>query len=117
MLRPYAIDGEVITTNNRGHLKINWRCPSGNHSFVMGSTPSDHRWRHRAKTGLRRLSTQKSFKNDIEIKSNPISALRYPPGDDASQWIQHDAEQPDRHLPGSVFPLPPVIHLKRDAVR
>ena len=24
-----------------------------------------------------------------------------PPGDGASQWIKHDAEQPDRHLPDS----------------
>jgi len=24
-----------------------------------------------------------------------------PHGDDASQWIQHDAERPDKHLPGS----------------
>jgi len=25
------------------------------------------------------------------------------PGDGASQWIQHDAEQPDRHPPGSAW--------------
>jgi len=26
-----------------------------------------------------------------------------PQGDGASQWIQHDAELPDRHLPGSAW--------------
>ena len=54
-LRPYTIDGEVITTNNRGHLKIKGRYPSGIHSFVMGSTPSDHRWKYRAQTALKRF--------------------------------------------------------------
>jgi len=54
-LRPHTIDGEVITTNNRGHLKIKGRYPSGNYSFVMGSTPSDHRWRHCARRALRRF--------------------------------------------------------------
>jgi len=37
----------------------------------------------------------------IKHRSNPVSAHPHPPGDDASQWIQHDAEQPDKHLPGS----------------
>ncbi len=32
---------------------------------------------------------------------NPASDHRHPQGDGASQWIQHDAERPDRHLPGS----------------
>ena len=34
-------------------------------------------------------------------RQRPLSAHRHPPGDGASQWIQHDAEQPDRHPPGS----------------
>jgi len=54
-LRPHTIDGEVITTINRGHLKIKGRYPSGNYSFVMGSTPSDHRWKRAARTALRRF--------------------------------------------------------------
>jgi len=54
-LRPYTIDGEVITTNNRGHLKIKGKYPSGNHSFAMGTTPSDYRWKYRAKTALKRF--------------------------------------------------------------
>jgi len=39
----------------------------------------------------------------IKHQSNPISAHPHPPGDGASQSIQHDAEQPDRHLPGSAW--------------
>jgi hypothetical protein len=54
-LRPYTIDGEVIMINNRGHLKIKGLYPSGTYSFVMGSTPSDHRWKHRARTALKRF--------------------------------------------------------------
>jgi len=54
-LRPYTIDGEVVTTNNRGHLKIKGRYPSGNYSFVMGSSPSDHRWKRAAGTALKRF--------------------------------------------------------------
>jgi len=54
-LRPYTIDGEVVTTNNRGHLKIKGTYPSGTHSFAMGTTPSDHRWKYRAKTALKRF--------------------------------------------------------------
>ncbi len=54
-LRSYTIDGEVITINNRGHLKIKGNYPSGNLSFATGTTPSDYRWKHRAKTALRRF--------------------------------------------------------------
>jgi hypothetical protein len=54
-LRPYTIDGEVITANNRGHLKIKGKYPSGTHSFAMGTTPSDYRWKYRAKTALKRF--------------------------------------------------------------
>jgi hypothetical protein len=54
-LRPYTIDGEVVTTNNRGHLKIKGKYPSGTHSFAMGTTPSDYRWKYRAKTALKRF--------------------------------------------------------------
>jgi hypothetical protein len=45
----------VITTNNRGHLKIKGKYPSGNHSFAMGTTPSDHRWIFKAKKALKRF--------------------------------------------------------------
>jgi hypothetical protein len=41
--------------NNRGHLKIKGKYPSGNLSFAMGTTPSDYRWKHRAKTALKRF--------------------------------------------------------------
>jgi hypothetical protein len=54
-LLPYTIDGEVVTTNNRGHLKIKGKYPSGTHSFAMGTTPSDYRWKYRAKTALKRF--------------------------------------------------------------
>jgi len=54
-LRPYTVDGEVVTTNNRGHLKIKGRYPSGTRSFAMGTTPSDKHWRCRAKTALKRF--------------------------------------------------------------
>ena len=54
-LRPYTIDGEVIAINNRGHLKIKGRYHSGTYSFVMGSTPSDHKWKHRARSVLKRF--------------------------------------------------------------
>ena len=30
-----------------------------------------------------------------------LNTTRYQPGDGASQWIQHDSEQPDKHPPGS----------------
>lgn len=40
-------------TNNRGHLKIKGKYPSGNYSFVMGSTPSDQRWIFKAKKALK----------------------------------------------------------------
>ena len=32
---------------------------------------------------------------------DPKGCLIHLPGGDASQWIQHDAEQPYKHLPGS----------------
>jgi hypothetical protein len=54
-LRPYTIDGEVITTNNRGHLKIKGKYPSGTRSIVMGTSPSDYKWKHNAKTMLKRF--------------------------------------------------------------
>jgi len=54
-LRPYTIDGEVVTTNNRGHLKVKGKYPSGNLSFAIGTTPSDYRWKYRAKTALKRF--------------------------------------------------------------
>ena len=54
-LRPYTLDGEVITKNNRGHLKIKGKYPSGNYSFVMGTTPSDYNWKLNAKTLLKRF--------------------------------------------------------------
>jgi hypothetical protein len=53
-LRPYTIDGEVTVLNN-GHLKIKGKYPSGNHSFVMGTTPSDYKWKLRTKTLLKRF--------------------------------------------------------------
>jgi hypothetical protein len=53
-LRSHTIDGEVTVLKN-GHLKIKGRYPSGNYSFVMGSTPSDHRWKHCARKALRRF--------------------------------------------------------------
>jgi len=39
----------------------------------------------------------------IRHRPDPISAHRHPPVDGAPQWIQHDAEQPDRHPPGSAW--------------
>jgi hypothetical protein len=54
-LRPYTIDGEVITINNRGHLKIKGKYLSGTRSFVMGTSPSDHRWIFQAKKALKRF--------------------------------------------------------------
>jgi len=39
----------------------------------------------------------------IKHQSNPVSAHRHPQGDGAFQWIQHDAEQLDRHPPGSAW--------------
>jgi hypothetical protein len=39
----------------------------------------------------------------IKGQSHPVSVQRHPPGDGASQWIQHDAEQPDKHPPGSAW--------------
>jgi hypothetical protein len=54
MLRPYTIDGEVTVLNN-GHLKIKGKYPSGNHSFVMGTTPSDCKWKYVSKTLLKRF--------------------------------------------------------------
>jgi len=45
----------VITKNNRGHLKIKGKYASGNHSFVMGTTPSDYNWKLNAKTLLKRF--------------------------------------------------------------
>ena len=53
-LRPYTIDGEVIVLNN-GHLKIKGRYPSGTRSFVMGTTPSDYKWKLRTRTLLKRF--------------------------------------------------------------
>ena len=32
-----------------------------------------------------------------------IIARHHPPGDGVFQWIQHDAEQLDRHPPGSAW--------------
>jgi hypothetical protein len=52
-LRPYTIDGEVTVLNN-GHLKIKGKYPSGTHSLVLGTTPSDYRWKLNAKTALKR---------------------------------------------------------------
>ena len=54
-LRPYTIDGVVITINNRGHLKIKGKYASGTRSFVMGTTPGDYKWKLRAKTLLKRF--------------------------------------------------------------
>jgi len=34
---------------------------------------------------------------------DPSNAHRHASGDGASQWIQHDAEQPDRHPLGSAW--------------
>jgi hypothetical protein len=45
----------VITINNRGHLKIKGKYPSGNHSFVLGTSPSDYKWKLNAKTLLKRF--------------------------------------------------------------
>lgn len=53
-LRPYTIDGEVTVINN-GHLKIKGKYPSGNHSFVLGTSPSDYKWKLNAKTLLKRF--------------------------------------------------------------
>ena len=64
-LRPYTIDGEVIMTNNRGHLKIKGKYPSGNLSFAMGMTPIDYRWKHRAKTALKRFVCTEIFPQSL----------------------------------------------------
>lgn len=53
-LRPYTIDGEVIVLKN-GHLKIRGQYPSGTHSYVLGATPSDYRWKLNAKSVLKRF--------------------------------------------------------------
>ena len=53
-LRPYTIDREVTVLNN-GHLKIKGKYPSGNHSFVLGTSPSDYKWKLNAKTLLKRF--------------------------------------------------------------
>jgi hypothetical protein len=53
-LRPYTIDGELTIIKN-GHLKIKGRYPSGTRSFVMGTTPSDRKWKLRTKTLLKRF--------------------------------------------------------------
>jgi len=39
----------------------------------------------------------------IKYPLDPPSVHRHPQGDGASQWIQHDAEQPDRHPPVSTW--------------
>jgi hypothetical protein len=52
-LRPYTIDGEVTVLNN-GHLKIKGKYPSGTRSLVLGTSPSDYRWKLNAKTALKR---------------------------------------------------------------
>ena len=51
-LRPYTIDGEVPALSN-GHLKSKY--PSGNHSFVLGTSPSDYQWKLNAKAVLKRF--------------------------------------------------------------
>jgi len=38
---------------NRGHLKIKGNLPNGTRSFVMSTTPSDHRLRYCASTALK----------------------------------------------------------------
>ena len=53
-LRPYTLDGEVTVQKN-GHLKIKGKYPSGTRSFVMGSTPSDYKWKLRTRTLLKRF--------------------------------------------------------------
>jgi len=53
-LRPLTLDGEVTVINN-GHLKIKGRYPTGNHSFSMGTSPSDHKWRENARRALKRF--------------------------------------------------------------
>ena len=53
-LRQYTIDGEVTVFNN-GHLKIKGNYASGTRSFVIGTTPSDSKWKLRARTMLRRF--------------------------------------------------------------
>ena len=53
-LRLHTIDGEVTVLKN-GHLKTKGRYPSGNYSFVIGSTPSDYKWKLRSRTLLRRF--------------------------------------------------------------
>jgi hypothetical protein len=54
-LRPYTIDGEVVTLKKRGHLKVKGKYPSGTRSFVIGSSPSDYKWKLNAKTVLKRF--------------------------------------------------------------
>ena len=53
-LRPYTLDGKVTVLKN-GHLKIKGNYPSGTRSFVMGSTPSDYKWKLATKTLLKRF--------------------------------------------------------------
>jgi len=48
----------------------------------------------------------------IKHRSNPVSAHPHPPGDDASQWIQHGAEQPERRSPQSVEPRHMMVCLE-----
>jgi hypothetical protein len=57
-LVPHTLDGKVTTINNRGHLKIKGKFPAGNHSFVMGSSPSDWRWMLKARSNLKRFIAQ-----------------------------------------------------------
>ena len=55
--------------------------------------------------------TLKDYKNNLENQilpvrilmgaASPASAHHHPPGGGAFLLIQHDVEQPDRHLPGS----------------
>ena len=53
-LRPYTLDGKVTVLKN-GHLKIKGNYSSGTRSFVMGSTPSDYKWKLATKTLLKRF--------------------------------------------------------------
>ena len=53
-LRPYTIDGEVTIINN-GLLKVKGKYLTGTRSFVMGTTPSDCKWKLRTKTLLKRF--------------------------------------------------------------
>lgn len=44
-----------MTINNRGHLKIKGKYPSGTRSIVLGTSPSDYKWKLNAKTTLKRF--------------------------------------------------------------